>query len=897
VGSDIARVSFDPTRQYRSVVAQQGRVTLEADVNEASRIASEALRLETIDLIGPVASPDGGYNLGLDASGNVAVMPGTIYLGGWRLRLDQPVELDNQPDWLNMPPQQNFGGPAVVSLLATEQSVSAVEDQPLREVALGGPDTAARTRLMQHFLHLPSRGDTCDIAAGAVAAILGADGVTLDPKTLQLLYSARLQVGFVPPTRPPDPCEPPAQGGYLGADNQMVRVTVIEFNPQSGKGTLLWGWNNASFLYRGTPSGPQALSLTPVPIDAEHAPQQNQAVEVLLTQADLGDGNEIASFSGQVAVLTQAYDFDTNLMTLPAGFTLPNTNRPLFVRLWQATAPFTSGAPVALDTVSGLSVMITMTVLPSRIAARPFWYFAVRPSTPTFVYPQRYLEAPQPPDGPRQWLCDLAVAEFGDRFTPLAYCVPPFPQPGGARAPLCCGVTMGPAEVAAAGGLQAALDALAGTGVPNTLFLRPGIYVLAAPLTLTQKHEWLALEGCGDGVILRADPGQLAAFRQGMIQVQQVSGIALRRLVVEVPPVPVALAGVQVLVMNGVNASASPRLTIERCSFDNGQADKSLIVGGGVFASTDCTDLTVRGNRFVLSGNLSMARLLFGVLIGGGNSAVAVDDCDISDNLFVGLGLPFGVMGAIGLIRCQDNRVRQCANGFFFLAITSALAGQFAAQAVSPDTMSAMHEAARLPVSPAILAATGQVLRQAIMQAGARASGAATPLDAAGADEATRRAAPAASALTVDAILDAIDQQTETAELAGAPPRPALHVRDNDIELSTVASGSQGSAGLFIEMVGARLPCAALIHGNRIETPGPDVSAAQILIYRGQAVVTTNLFTQLPGQVANPAPALESAVFVGAFEVMGNVISPQATIAPTRTPPPTNDWNFLNTIG
>ena len=57
MGSDIARVSFDPTRQYRSVVLQQGRVTLEADGNEASRIASEALRLETIDLVGPSVGP------------------------------------------------------------------------------------------------------------------------------------------------------------------------------------------------------------------------------------------------------------------------------------------------------------------------------------------------------------------------------------------------------------------------------------------------------------------------------------------------------------------------------------------------------------------------------------------------------------------------------------------------------------------------------------------------------------------------------------------------------------------------------------------------------------------------------------------------------------------------
>jgi hypothetical protein len=56
--ADIARITYDPRRKYRSVVAQQGRVTLEADSNEASAIASEALRLETIDVIGHAGTPD-----------------------------------------------------------------------------------------------------------------------------------------------------------------------------------------------------------------------------------------------------------------------------------------------------------------------------------------------------------------------------------------------------------------------------------------------------------------------------------------------------------------------------------------------------------------------------------------------------------------------------------------------------------------------------------------------------------------------------------------------------------------------------------------------------------------------------------------------------------------------
>ena len=52
--ADRARISYDRSRDYRMLVKQQGRVTLEADDNEAAVIASEALRLETIDVIGPV---------------------------------------------------------------------------------------------------------------------------------------------------------------------------------------------------------------------------------------------------------------------------------------------------------------------------------------------------------------------------------------------------------------------------------------------------------------------------------------------------------------------------------------------------------------------------------------------------------------------------------------------------------------------------------------------------------------------------------------------------------------------------------------------------------------------------------------------------------------------------
>ena len=98
MGSDRARISYDKTREYRSVVAQQGRVTLEADVNEEAVIASEALRYETIDIIGPTGTPDNGYLVSVDAGGNLTVGPGIMYVGGWRMRFPQPVPVADQPE-------------------------------------------------------------------------------------------------------------------------------------------------------------------------------------------------------------------------------------------------------------------------------------------------------------------------------------------------------------------------------------------------------------------------------------------------------------------------------------------------------------------------------------------------------------------------------------------------------------------------------------------------------------------------------------------------------------------------------------------------------------------------------------------------------------------------------
>jgi hypothetical protein len=347
----------------------------------------------------------------------------------------EDIKIASQPEWLDQFPLGQPAPPAagpgnyVVALLVTEQFISATEDQALREVALGGPDTAARTKLIQHIVQLPVDASDCLTAEEQLRRSLLKMGLLLNPSTLQLDFEATLKVDPFSPPQLSDPCCPPAQGGYLGADNQLVCVTVANLGSSP---TLLWGWNNASFLYRAavinSTSTSPVVQLSPAPVDAAHSPQPGQVIEILQTTAVLGDPadkNYVAAQQGLLVTLGAGtvYDSTTQQLTLPPGTTLPavlnsNPNNPnsppttLFVRLWQTEVPFISGQSQQLDSTSGLTVTVKINALPSApLTARPFWCFAVRPNTPQLVYPQRYIEAHQPPDGPRQWLCDLAIVE------------------------------------------------------------------------------------------------------------------------------------------------------------------------------------------------------------------------------------------------------------------------------------------------------------------------------------------------------------------------------------------------------------------------------------------------------------------------------------------------------
>jgi hypothetical protein len=672
--SDRARVTYDPSRHYTGVVAQQGRVSLEADWNEAQAIDGEQIEARTLDLIGPVASADDGYRveavLGDDgATGDLRVRCGTLYLGGQRLSAPHDLLCSGQQDsdWVDCAgdplwreDRDDAQPHELVYLLAREQEVGATEDHALRDVALGGPDTAQRLRILQRIIRRPTNAATWEDAWGQVIQQhWNHHGFRLDRDTRRLEPAARLQVMGHPAESGEQPVD---QGSYLGPNNQLIRIQITRTD-DDGVPVLVWGYDNASFLYRlissvvSTASHDTTLTLATSPVDAYHQPAEHQAVEVLRSAASLAnhdhaaetvadeDGRRdfIAAATGQVVKVTTAYSPGTRVVTvgteLPEGYRLnAGDEPPLFLRVWQREFRCEPGEEHELE---GTGIRIRLTAPdddhhdhdhngdhhdhdhngdhhngehhdhdhngehhehrdhdrhdddhPDSFPMGAYWMIAVRPGvgpgSPGLVYPQRILDRPQPPDGPREWLAPIAFVRWHPRTPATEDLVPRFDslvrqeRSGGS-----CTVQICPEDVGGGWALQSLIDGHANRDRPVTICLEPGDYVLATPLRIGPEHGRLTIRAARPGVVLRAEPHTSARFVLGLIIARDADGLRLDGL--EIQP---AHASLEFDRDTYQNQPERARLVL------SAHRHRTISIG---LRAVRCRNLAVRDCRFVLS--------------------------------------------------------------------------------------------------------------------------------------------------------------------------------------------------------------------------------------------------------------------------------------------------------
>jgi len=171
---DFTRNTFRKKKHYRRVNKQQGRVDVDADWNEQVGIEIHHERTSLRDVIGESGAPseNPGFKIIPTTGSGYKIGSGRYYVDGILCENEDDLDAKDQPDLpvlegLKYPyePQvyafpTEAGGMYLVYLHVWERHLTAIDDHYIRESALGGPDTATRTKVVWQVQLLRIGGKT-----------------------------------------------------------------------------------------------------------------------------------------------------------------------------------------------------------------------------------------------------------------------------------------------------------------------------------------------------------------------------------------------------------------------------------------------------------------------------------------------------------------------------------------------------------------------------------------------------------------------------------------------------------------------------------------------------------------------------------------------------------------
>jgi len=740
MGRDSALITHNEIkRDFTGVLHQQGRVTLEADLNEAEAIAGEELRKDVLAFVGRDGTPDGGYLVGKPPAGSAshdfAVSAGTLYVGGIRVSLTDPNFLYSTQDqnWTDHASSTEWVLPGsaapshngaitneLIYLRVDEHEVSAVEDMELYEPALGGPDTSQRLLLAQRVVRFGVGEGTCDNARAELIGFWNGQGLSYDYDggSMRLESGATLKVVLAGGGAAASDCDPPLDSVPSTVENQLIRVQITD--PSGGTARFLWAIDNASSLYRAAVHADNVtVDVSPLPVDADHVPQPGWVVEFLRSTASIDGQGWVAASNGFLTTV-QSYDAGVLIVRDPLPADMAAAGGPqVFMRVWRNAAQTIGGAPITLGSTQVQVQLAPPTTGTFRVG--DFWTFAVRPNvvldgaSTTAVLPQRYVDSPQPPDGPRIWICPLAVVHWDATGLVVdEVCRSVFDNLVDLTARHAAA---GCTQIVQAKDVTAAHDLL---DIVNqykhqivTISLGPGIYSLYRPLQLTGDNSGLTIESCPAGAVLKAGSDKPGAFEQGMIVMNQANNVSFRGLRFQLPAVPFTgtLAGLASSIATGaagpqakfdVSIAIRPiqcaGLRVEECEFDfpAAQAQGTNLFGAAVFAGGTSTGHRIARNQFLLADGVNRTvhspfSSLYGYLatpavqvdvkqfdasslsFGRGGPAglmlvSLLEDLRFEENSTLNLDAALAAQANLNAVYLRRNRVRSCDNGFILMS-------------------------------------------------------------------------------------------------------------------------------------------------------------------------------------------------------------------------------------
>jgi len=289
---DFTRDTFDPEKTYSRVLMQQGRVQVDADWNEQISILLHYMRSLACDIGSEHWGPDkgNGFKIKPKPVDDFTIGAGHYYVNGILCEAGAGVTYKNQPDYLLSEETElnKFGNlQLLVYLDVWERHISYVEDDSIREVALGGPDTASRAKIVWQ-VRVIDAAKVVSPAANEVhpfkenyTAFLNAIGGEIKTGTGKL--QARAKDKSKTDT---EPCLVAPESRYRGAENQLYRVEIHHKSGSNNKASFKWSRENAAVIFPilepvDSSDGSSTLSLEHLGRDARFALKPNDWVEIV----------------------------------------------------------------------------------------------------------------------------------------------------------------------------------------------------------------------------------------------------------------------------------------------------------------------------------------------------------------------------------------------------------------------------------------------------------------------------------------------------------------------------------------------------------------------------------------------------------------------------------------
>jgi hypothetical protein len=393
-------------------------------------------------------------------------------------------------------PEDWGGATHVVYLDVWRRHVTAIEDPVIREVALGGPDTATRVQTVWAVRILRDvEGEPADAGQIGCADELPAWDDLTAPSAGTL--SARAEAA----PAEDDPCAIQPEAGYRGLENRLYRVEVHDPG-ELGTATFKWSRDNGSILSSiGAFPDVDRLDVHSLGRDQVLRFRADDRVEVLSDESELsGRAGTMASIVGAPDEAERRIDLDTDVSVYE------DHTRPR-VRRWDHGATEITTQPGWVELELGVQVQFG----PGPFRTGDYWAIPARVATGDV---EGFVDAP--PRGIRHHHARLALVTWPeDDEGAILDCRHTFPPLCGRRVggATCCTVSVG--EGGDVASLQEAVDAVAQVPGPVRICVLAGEHRL--PQTVMIRRGQLTLAGCGLTSRVVATEGGALRFEGGRV--------------------------------------------------------------------------------------------------------------------------------------------------------------------------------------------------------------------------------------------------------------------------------------------------------------------------------------------------------------------------------------------